>query len=89
MSATCFSEWEVIFGIIHPQYRVIVGAGYATLGWGALVQRAVLCLPAQKEREGRSFTPVTHKGNECSFTLSVTLAGNSAKKKILVLAFSF
>lgn len=82
MSATCFSEWEVIFGIVHPQYRVIVGAGYATLGWGALVQRAVLCLPAQKEREkeGRSFTPVTQKGNECSFTLSVILVGNSAKE---------
>lgn len=91
VSITCFSEREVIFGIVHPQYRVIVGAGYATLGRGALVQRAVLCLPAQREREreGRSFTLVTHKGNECSFTSSVTLVGNSAMEKVLVPAFSF
>lgn len=53
VSITCFSEREVIFGIVHPQYRVIVGAGYATLGRGALVQRAVLCLPAQRERKRR------------------------------------
>lgn len=38
---------------------MVVGAGDAALGWGALIQRAVLGLPAQKEREeGTSFTPV-------------------------------
>lgn len=65
---TCFSEWEVVFGIVHPQDWVVVGAGDAALGWGALVQRAVLGLPARKEREGEgtSFTPVAHRGDERS-----------------------
>jgi len=81
-SATCFSEWEVVFGIVHPQYRVIVGAGYAALGWGALVQRAVLCLPAQKEREreGRRFTSATHEGNKRSLTPSVILVSGEQHK---------
>lgn len=75
MSITCFSEWEVIFGIVHAQDRVIVGARYAALGWGALVQRAVLCLPTQmeREREGRNFTQVKHRGNKSSFTFSAPL----------------
>lgn len=65
-SPTCFSEWEVVFGIVHPQDWVVVGAGDAALGWGALVQRAVLGLPAQEEREeGTSFTPVTQRGPAC------------------------
>lgn len=79
---TCFSEWEVIFGIVHPQDRVIVGAGYATLRWGALVQGAVLCLPAWsgRERERRNLTQVQHKGREFSFTFSVPLW--AVKRKI-------
>lgn len=42
---TCFSEREVVFGVIHAQDRVVVGGRHTALGWGALVQGAVLRFP--------------------------------------------
>lgn len=89
MSATCFSEWKVIFGIVHPQYRVIVGAGDATLGRGALVQRAVLCLPAQKERERREklYTCDTQREQVQLHLVCYLISGEQCKGKDLGTSF--
>lgn len=47
---TCFSEREVIFGVIHSQDRVVVGGRHPTLGRGALVKGTVLRFPGEKRQ---------------------------------------
>lgn len=49
---TCFSEREVIFGVVHSEDRVVVGRRHPALGWGALVERAVLCFPGENRQTG-------------------------------------
>ena len=59
---TCFSEREIVFGVVHSQDRVVVGGRHPALGRGALVEGAVLCFPGEKrQRQTAELARVSHQ----------------------------